>query len=171
MSAAQIVEISAESPDGFQAAIEEGLRRASKTLKHIQRIVWKGGSMSHVLTDDVRRCADECSSCEDVCSETVNHCLSLGGMHAGAAHMAALLDCAAACGLTASFMLRGSAIRSHACELCADACDRCADSCDPIAGGDALMGRCAEECRRCAESCRTMSGVRNAGRSESTRQD
>src|SRR5437870_676303 len=116
--------------------------------------------MSHVITDDVRRCADECSSCEDVCAETVNHCLSLGGQHAEPAHITGLLDCAAACGLAANFMLRGSAIHVNACELCADACHRCAESCDRIAGDDALMRRCAEECRRCAESCRTMSGSR-----------
>jgi flavin-binding protein dodecin len=36
MSVAKITEISAESPQGFEAAIKEGLARASKTLKHIQ---------------------------------------------------------------------------------------------------------------------------------------
>jgi flavin-binding protein dodecin len=36
MSVAKVTEISAESPDGFEAAIKEGLSRASKTLKHIQ---------------------------------------------------------------------------------------------------------------------------------------
>jgi flavin-binding protein dodecin len=36
MSVAKITEISAESPQGFEAAIKEGLTRASKTLKHIE---------------------------------------------------------------------------------------------------------------------------------------
>jgi flavin-binding protein dodecin len=36
MSVAKVTEISAESPQGFEAAIKEGLARASKTLKHIQ---------------------------------------------------------------------------------------------------------------------------------------
>lgn len=36
MSVAKITEISAESPQGFEAAIKEGLARASKTLTHIQ---------------------------------------------------------------------------------------------------------------------------------------
>jgi dodecin len=36
MSVAKVTEISAESPQGFEEAIREGLARASKTLKHIQ---------------------------------------------------------------------------------------------------------------------------------------
>jgi flavin-binding protein dodecin len=36
MSVAEVTEISAESPHGFEAAIKEGLARASKTLKHIE---------------------------------------------------------------------------------------------------------------------------------------
>ena len=36
MSIAKVTEISAESPQGFEAAIREGLTRASKTLKNIQ---------------------------------------------------------------------------------------------------------------------------------------
>jgi flavin-binding protein dodecin len=36
MSVAKVTEISAESSQGFEEAIREGLARASKTLKHIQ---------------------------------------------------------------------------------------------------------------------------------------
>lgn len=36
MSVAKITEISAESPQSFEAAIQEGIRRASKTIKQIQ---------------------------------------------------------------------------------------------------------------------------------------
>jgi flavin-binding protein dodecin len=36
MSVAKVTEISAESPQGFEEAIREGLARAGKTLKHIQ---------------------------------------------------------------------------------------------------------------------------------------
>lgn len=36
MSVAKVVEISAESPESFEAAIKEGVTRASKTLKHVQ---------------------------------------------------------------------------------------------------------------------------------------
>ena len=36
MSVASVTEISAASPDGFEAAIREGIERATKTLRNIQ---------------------------------------------------------------------------------------------------------------------------------------
>ena len=36
MSVAKIIEISAESPQGFEAAIREGIARAAKTIKNIK---------------------------------------------------------------------------------------------------------------------------------------
>ena len=36
MSVAKIIEISAESPEGFEAAIREGIARAAKTVKNIK---------------------------------------------------------------------------------------------------------------------------------------
>lgn len=36
MSVAKIIEISAESPESFDAAIRDGIRRASETVKHIK---------------------------------------------------------------------------------------------------------------------------------------
>ncbi len=36
MSVATVTEISATSPDGFEAAIKEGIERASKTLRNVQ---------------------------------------------------------------------------------------------------------------------------------------
>jgi flavin-binding protein dodecin len=36
MSVAKIIEISAESPEGFEAAIREGIARAAKTIKNIK---------------------------------------------------------------------------------------------------------------------------------------
>jgi flavin-binding protein dodecin len=36
MSVAKVIEISAESPDGFEAAVREGIARASKTVENIQ---------------------------------------------------------------------------------------------------------------------------------------
>lgn len=36
MSVAKIIEISAESPESFDAAIREGIRRASETVKNIK---------------------------------------------------------------------------------------------------------------------------------------
>jgi len=36
MTVASVTEISAASPDGFEAAIREGIERADKTLRNIQ---------------------------------------------------------------------------------------------------------------------------------------
>lgn len=36
MSVAKVIEISAQSPDSFEAAVEEGLNRAGKTVDNIQ---------------------------------------------------------------------------------------------------------------------------------------
>lgn len=36
MPIAKIIEISAESPDGFEEAVREGIRRASKTVDNIK---------------------------------------------------------------------------------------------------------------------------------------
>ncbi len=36
MSVAKVIEISAESPDGFEAAAREGIQRAAKTVQNIQ---------------------------------------------------------------------------------------------------------------------------------------
>jgi dodecin len=36
MTVASVTEISAASPDGFEAAIREGIERANKTLRNIQ---------------------------------------------------------------------------------------------------------------------------------------
>ena len=36
MSVATVTELSATSPDGFEAAIKEGLERANKTLRNVE---------------------------------------------------------------------------------------------------------------------------------------
>jgi flavin-binding protein dodecin len=36
LSVATVTEISATSPDGFEAAIKEGIERANKTLRNVQ---------------------------------------------------------------------------------------------------------------------------------------
>jgi hypothetical protein len=80
----------------------------------------------------------------------------MGGSHAEASHIRALLDCADACRASADFMLRGSSLHAAVCRVCAEACETCADSCERV-GRDETMQRCADACRRCAASCRQMS--------------
>lgn len=111
--------------------------------------------MAHVARNAaMRSCIDECQSCHDVCVETVTHCLSMGGEHAEAEHIRALMDCVQICTTSADFMLRGSPSHGDVCGVCADICDECAASCDGLDGPE--MKRCADQCRRCAESCRDM---------------
>jgi hypothetical protein len=105
---------------------------------------------------DVQRCITDCLECYRTCRETVAYCLTKGGRHADASHIALLNDCADICETSAEFMMRRSDLHARACQLCAEACTRCAQDCEGF-GDDAQMRRCAEVCRRCAESCRQMS--------------
>jgi flavin-binding protein dodecin len=52
MSVAKVIEISAESPAGFEAAIQEGIRRAATTVKHIKS-AWVEDQMVEVEGDKV----------------------------------------------------------------------------------------------------------------------
>ena len=58
MSVAKIIEISAESTESFEAAIQEGIRRASETVKNIkgawikeQQVVVNDGEISSYRVD------------------------------------------------------------------------------------------------------------------------
>jgi hypothetical protein len=113
------------------------------------------GSSSHSV-DELRRCAETCFECYRVCTETVQSCLSKGGMHATPEHIAVLLDCARICQVSGDFLLRGSPRHQVTCEACATICEECAADCRKMSG-DEEMARCAEVCTRCAESCRHMS--------------
>ena len=52
MSVAKIIEISAESPDSFEEAIREGIRRASQTVKNIKS-AWVADQLVEVEGDRV----------------------------------------------------------------------------------------------------------------------
>jgi hypothetical protein len=112
--------------------------------------------MPHQISADMRECISNCTECHAICTETAQHCLGMGGAHAAPEHIGLLLDCAQICATSADFMLRGSALHSRTCGVCAEACQRCAEDCERLAEGDETMLRCAELCRRCAESCRRM---------------
>jgi hypothetical protein len=107
---------------------------------------------------EIQQCIRECSTCHDICLETLTHCLAQGGPHVEPEHLALQLDCAEICQTSANFMLRASSVHTETCRACAAVCARCAESCEQITGDDA-MSRCAKACRRCAESCRRMSSA------------
>ena len=106
---------------------------------------------------DMKKCIEECQSCSSVCTETVRHCLDMGGRHAEAGHITTMLDCAEICRTSANFMLRHSALHTETCTACAVVCRACEASCRELDGPE--MKRCAEECARCAESCERMAGM------------
>lgn len=110
----------------------------------------------HQMTAEMQHCIDNCTTCHNICVETISHCLLLGGEHASADHIRLLMDCAEICDVSADFMLRGSHRHDKVCGVCAEVCRDCASECERLAHGDVTMMRCAETCRQCADSCRRM---------------
>ena len=106
------------------------------------------GHHSPDMQDSIRNSLD----CARTCTETIAHCLTLGGEHAAADHIGLLQTCADICGTCANAMLRHVESHPAICAACAEICRRCAASCEQL-GDDEAMKRCAEACRRCAESC------------------
>jgi hypothetical protein len=109
----------------------------------------------HQMSGDMQQCIQQCSDCHRVCLETLAYCTQQGGRHVEAKHLGLLLDCVQMCHTSADFMIRGSALHTRVCAVCAEVCEQCAQSCDQF-GDDAQMKTCADTCRRCAQSCRTM---------------
>lgn len=112
--------------------------------------------MGQQMSDEMRRCIDDCLDCSSICTETIMHCLQMGGEHAEPEHIRLLIDCAEICQTSANFMLRNSNLHGRVCGVCAEVCERCADDCARFTD-DSVMQQCAEVCRRCAASCREMS--------------
>lgn len=109
-------------------------------------------------TSAMNSCIDNCTRCHATCLETLNYCLSKGGVHVAPDHISLLSACADICGTSAATMLRGATVSSVVCSACAEVCRQCAASCEAM-GVDAEMKRCAEVCRRCAESCTAMAST------------
>ena len=111
------------------------------------------------ISQDMRQCIAECTTCHQVCLQTIQHCLGMGGKHAEQSHIRVMADCAQICAVSADFMLRGSTLHGRTCGVCAEVCQHCAADCDRVGGGDQQMKLCADACRRCAESCRQMAAT------------
>jgi hypothetical protein len=124
--------------------------RMSGTMEELERIQ----SCELMYSDEVRQCLKESLECYQSCTETILHCLEIGGKHAESSHINLLLDCAKICHANADFIVRNSTYYPQTCGICADICDECGDVCDRFE--DDFMKQCAGFCRRCAESCREM---------------
>lgn len=107
------------------------------------------------MTEEMAGCISDCLDCQQVCMETVMHCLNMGGQHAEPGHIRLLLDCAEVCQTAATLMMRESQFHVKMCRLCAEVCRRCAEDCQKF-GSDPNMLDCAKRCRKCAESCTEM---------------
>jgi hypothetical protein len=110
----------------------------------------------HHSDDEMKKCAQLCLDCHALCTETIQHCLKLGGRHAAPQHIGLLLDCAQLCETTAQYLLRGSSLHEGICALCAHVCQQCAENCMQLAGDDQMVKQCADLCERCAGSCERM---------------
>lgn len=111
----------------------------------------------HHATADMGRCIQLCQECHAICTQTIAHCVKLGGRHIAHDHIQLLLDCAQMCVTNVDYMLRESAFHGRVCGLCSEMCRLCAESCEPVAADDPQVKQCIEMCRRCAESCEKMS--------------
>jgi hypothetical protein len=110
----------------------------------------------HHTDDEMKKCVQLCQDCRALCTQTIQHCLKLGGRHAAPDHIRLLLDCAEICETTAQYLLRGSSFHERMCGLCADVCRQCGDNCMQIAGDDQILKQCVELCKRCGDSCERM---------------
>lgn len=108
------------------------------------------------MADEVQKCIQNCTTCHQICIQTIAHCLEKGGEHAKLVHIRTLEDCAEICSVSANYMMRGSDLHPTICGACAEACLACAESCEQVAGSDEVMKTCADVCRKCAESCQKM---------------
>lgn len=110
-------------------------------------------------TDDegaLSTCIEHCLWAHEAATRCIAHCLGRGGVHADAAHIRMLMDCADIAQTAADFMLRGSDHHHFTCGVCGKICEHCADACEAMDADDNHMLHCAEVCRRCAESCHAM---------------
>ena len=123
------------------------------TLEASRVAAMEGG---HHANEEMSKCIQICRDCHAMCTQTIAHCLKLGGRHATPDHIRLLVDCAQMCAASADYMLRESPFHDRTCRLCSELCKLCAKDCEQVAGDDQMVKQCVEMCRRCAESCERM---------------
>ena len=140
-------------PTVYAATRGEANDRMQEPCSEAQPSLVQGG---HHTDDEMQKCIQLCRDCHALCTQTIGHCLKLGGPHAAPDHIRLLLDCSELCETTAQYLLRGSSLHERICGVCAEACRQCADNCVQVGGDDQLVKQCVEMCRRCAGSCERM---------------
>lgn len=110
----------------------------------------------HHMDEEMKKCIQHCRDCHAMCTQTIAHCLRLGGRHATPDHIRLMLDCAQMCATSADYMVRESPFHDRICRLCSELCKECAKDCQEVAGDDQMVKECLEMCRKCAASCERM---------------
>ena len=110
----------------------------------------------HHSDDEMQKCIQLCRDCHAMCTQTIAHCLKLGGRHATSDHIRLMMDCAQMCATSADYMLRESPFHDRICGLCSELCKQCGKDCEQVAADDRMVTQCAEICQRCAGSCERM---------------
>jgi hypothetical protein len=110
----------------------------------------------HHTDDEMKKCIQLCRECHAMCTQTISHCLKLGGRHAAPDHIRLMEDCAQMCATAADYMLRESPFHDRICRLCSELCKQCGKDCEQVAGDDQMVKQCLEMCRKCAGSCERM---------------
>jgi len=106
--------------------------------------------------DEMTKCIQLCRDCHAMCTQTIAHCLKLGGRHATPDHIRLLADCAQMCATSADYMLRESPFHDRICRLCSDLCTQCGKDCEHVSADDQMVKQCIEMCHKCAASCERM---------------
>lgn len=110
-----------------------------------------------VENQGMRKEVYETLDCYHVCTETIQHCIEMGGKHAEPKHLNLMMDCAQVCLTMANFIMRDSEYCRKLAPLCAEICEVCAASCASL-GDEAGMQRCVDSCKTCAQTCKSISG-------------
>ena len=131
-------------PKGYAASSEESEAQSSLV---------QGG---HHTGEEMKKCIQLCRDCHAMCTQTIAHCLKLGGRHAAPDHIRLMADCAQMCATAADYMVRESPFHDRICLLCSDLCKQCGKDCEQVAGDDQMIKECIEMCRKCATSCERM---------------
>jgi hypothetical protein len=130
-----------------------GIPGAAPELEGSQVAAMEGESHTN---EDMSKCIQLCRDCNTMCTQTIAHCLKLGGRHAAPDHIRLLADCAQLCAVSADYMVRESPFHNQVCRLCSELCKQCAKDCEHVAGDDQMIKQCIEMCRKCAGSCERM---------------
>ena len=115
-----------------------------------------GAEGEHHSDDEMQRCIQLCRDCHTICTQTIAHCLKLGGRHAAPDHIRLFVDCAQMCATAADYMVRESPFHDRICRVCSDLCKQCGKDCEQVAGDDKMVKQCIDMCRKCADSCERM---------------